>query len=108
MAIVNTETKGFYAGRIGTTENDLPVYLYFEPSSNQFRPVIVPPIGNPYYAPPRSVIHHDADRIPLLTSTVVLGAIGAILGGGPGAVAGAALGAVLSKLSGRHSQTNMV
>lgn len=104
MPIVNTGTEGFYAGRIGTADSGLPVYLYFDPSSNQFRPVIVPPIGNPYYAPPNAIIRHDTDRVSLLTSTVVLGAIGAILGGGPGAALGAAVGAALSGLSGRYVQ----
>jgi len=104
MPIVNTGTAGFYAGRVGTTDNDLPVYLYFDRASNQFRPVVVPPIGTPYYAPPDATIRRDDNHVSLLTSTVVLGAIGAILGGGPGAAVGVALGAALSGLSSRHPQ----
>src|SRR5438105_9330130 len=104
MPIVNAGTAGFYAGRIGTTDGGIPVYLYFDPASGQFRPVIVPPIGNPYYAPPNAVIRHNTDHVSVLTSAVVLGAIGAILGGGPGAALGAAIGAALSSLNGNRSQ----
>jgi len=105
MPIVNTGTGGFYAGHIGTVDGGFPVYLYFDPTSNQFRPVIVPPSGNPYYAPPNAIIRHDTDHVSLLTSAVVLGAIGAILGGGPGAAVGAAVGAAISSLSDRHMQS---
>jgi hypothetical protein len=104
MPIVNTGSAGFYAGRIGSTDTGLPVYLYFEPASGQFRPVIVPPIGDPYYAPQNAIIRHDADRVSPLASAVVFGAIGAILGGGPGAAAGAALGALLSNLGSKQAQ----
>jgi hypothetical protein len=104
MAIMSTGTAGLNTGRIGTTDSGFPVYLYFDPESNEFRPVIVPPIGNPYYAPSNAVIRHDADRIPALTSAVVLGAVGAILGGGVGAAVGAVVGVGLSSLSGRHPQ----
>ena len=101
MPIVGTGNAGFYVGRIGTADDGSPAYLYFDPAKNQYRPVIVPSIGNPYYAPPDAIIRRDIDRLPLLASTVTLGAIGAILGGGVGAAVGAAIGAAISKLSAR-------
>ena len=44
MPIINASPNGFYTDRIGTTEQGLPVYLYFDPNADQFRHVIVPSI----------------------------------------------------------------
>jgi hypothetical protein len=102
MPMVDTTRAGFYAGRIGSTDRGYPVYLYFDPASQQFRPVIVPPFGRPQYAPTDVTIRHDSDRISPLGSAVVLGAIGAMLGGGPGAALGAATGLAVSSLLAKH------
>ena len=106
MAIINTQT-GFYTGRIGTTDSGVPVYLYFDPNLNEFRPVIAPETGVPYFAPAGISIRHDSDQISPLASTVVGGAIGVILGGAPGAAIGAAIGAVISQLSENSSRGSM-
>ena len=108
MPIVSMNSPGFYTSRIGTTDQGLPVYLYFDSSSNQFRPVIVPPSGNPYYASAETRIRHDSGQVSPLTSAVVLGAIGAILGGGPGAALGAALGVALSHLTAESARRSPV
>lgn len=98
MPVVNMDAAGFYAAQIGATDKGLPVYLYFDPASKQFRPVVVPPAGNPYYASGQTVIRHQSNPISSLSSAVVLGTLGAFLGGGPGAVIGALAGAALSHL----------
>jgi hypothetical protein len=102
MALINSQT-GFYTNRIGTTDSGTPVFLYFDPAMNEFRPVIVPEVGAPYFASSNESIRRDADRIPALSSAVVGGAIGAILGGGAGAAIGAAIGAAVSQMTGTHA-----
>lgn len=104
MPIVNTSPAGFFTSRIGITDSGLPVYLYFDPHSGQFRPVVVPPSGNSYYATPDMIIRHDGGQVSPLTSAVVLGTLGAILGGGPGAILGAAAGAALSRFTTGNGQ----
>lgn len=99
MPIVNFSPTGFYTNRIGTTDEGFPVYLYFDPGVNQFRPVVVPPAGNPYYASADTRIRHETGQISPVSSAVVLGTIGAIMGGAPGAAIGAALGIGLSHLT---------
>lgn len=100
MTIVNSSQVGFYTDRIGSTDDGVPVYLYFDPLTGQFRPVIVPSSGNPYYADPNARILHDTGPVSPIASAVVLGTIGAILGGGLGAAIGATLGVGLSRLTG--------
>ncbi len=95
----NFSPTGFYTDRIGTTDEGLPVYLYFDPSGSQFRPVIVPQAGHPYYASADAKMRHDSRQISPVTSAVVLGSIGAIFGGAPGAAIGAVLGVGLSCLT---------
>ena len=92
MVIVNSNPGGFYTERIGATAEGLPVYLYFDSSSGQFRPVVVPLVGNPHYANPETVIRHDSSPVSPLASAVVLGTLGALLGGPVGAAAGALIG----------------
>ena len=106
MAIINCQT-GFYTSRIGSTDSGVPVYLYFDPTLNEFRAVIVPQTGIPYFAPAGINIRHDSDHISPLASTVVGGAIGVILGGAPGAAIGAAIGAFISQLSQNPSKSSM-
>jgi hypothetical protein len=38
LAYINT-SEGFYTDRIGVADNGQPVFLYFDPASNQFRSV---------------------------------------------------------------------
>ena len=103
MALIQSPT-GFYTNRIGATDAGDPVFLYFDPLMNQFRPVIVPDAGTPYFTPPDASIHRDSDRIQPLSSAVVGGAIGALLGGGAGAAIGAAIGAAVSQFTMPHGK----
>ena len=103
MPIVNSSSGGFYTDRIGTTDDGFPVYLYFDPAAAAFRPTVVPPAGNPYYASAETRILHETAQVSPVASAVVLGTIGAILGGAPGAAIGTALGIGLSRLTAHSS-----
>ena len=63
MPIVNSSSGGFYTDRIGTTDDGFPVYLYFDPAAAAFRPTVVPPAGNPYYASAETRILHETAQV---------------------------------------------
>ena len=63
MPMVNSRSGGFYTDRIGTTDNGFPVYLYFDPAAAAFRPTVVPPAGNPYYASAETRILHETAQV---------------------------------------------
>ena len=100
MPIVNTSQVGFYTGGpIGVGDDGNPVYLYLDPESRQYREVVVPPDGDPYYAPSTLRVTLQSNELSQVTSAVTLGGIGAVIGGPVGAVIGALGGLALGYFS---------